>query len=450
MWLVLTFVATIFAFGNVQDITPTNANIVDESPFVMVAFTIAGCGHCAALKPTWEELALLGIEGGTIASVDCDEHKTTLCGNIFSFPTLRVYRRGEMSAYTGKRTLEALHLFVDKGAGRAVRQVNTEQEHDFSNRDSAAVIVATSACSESKLAAANDATDRQFFFLQQTAAAESYSVELRRGAEVILWDNVESLDAFVTREAHPLVAPYDKFVHSTSGRPLVILFHDSALEDIETTLEAVKTAARGTRDSNLLFCSAHTDVWDGKRIGLTSYPAIALVETDKLNIHYAYPNNEFNGAALLKWLQQYLAKELSRTRVSLALPSGEDEHTAVRTVVSDNFEQVVYDNDKDVLVYFRSDYCGSSKRFDSEWTLLVSRLKDMDAPGLRLGVADGWANDWPDEVQVVGLPDIRLFPADEKKESKRFHGDRTAENIIKWMQPRALHPITETAADKEL
>ena len=142
--------------------------------------------------------------------------------------------------------------------------------------------------------------------------------------------------------------------------------------------------------------------------------------TNKLNVHYAYPYDEFSDQSLVTWLQSFLDGTLNRTRVSLPVPTSQG---AVRQIVGDNFQAEVMDNEQDVLVYFRSDHCGSSKKFDPVWADLVDKLSGK-ASTLILATADGWSNDWPDWVKVVGLPDVRLFPGDAKESPKRFHGDR--------------------------
>jgi hypothetical protein len=48
--------------------------------------------------------------------------------------------------------------------------------------------------------------------------------------------------------------------------------------------------------------------------------------------------------------------------------------------------------------------------------------------------ADGWANDWPDWLNIVGLPDVRLFPADAPLSSVRYTGQRTVADMLAWLQ----------------
>ena len=217
MWLVVLAASLAAGAGlsDVMSLDPSSASLVDEAPFVLVAFTLAGCGHCAALKPTWQRLG--AAFPNRVANVDCDAHRQTLCRDVHSFPTIRAYRAGKMTPYNGKRDLDSLSLLVDKLSGLPVRQASAEGE--WISRD-AAVVVATAQCSLDMLEAAAEATDRKYYFVQLTTPSDKCQVDVVRnkGAERATWTGGDvSLADFVIQEANPLVSPFDKFVHARSG-----------------------------------------------------------------------------------------------------------------------------------------------------------------------------------------------------------------------------------------
>ncbi len=55
--------------------------------------------------------------------------------------------------------------------------------------------------------------------------------------------------------------------------------------------------------------------------------------------------------------------------------------------------------------------------------------------------ADGWANDWPDWLNIVGLPDIRVFPADDRRASVRYSGPRNASALVSWLRDKAYGAV---------
>ena len=60
------------------------------------------------------------------------------------------------------------------------------------------------------------------------------------------------------------------------------------------------------------------------------------------------------------------------------MPAEQDE--AVYTVVSKSFEDVVYDDDKDVFMEFYATWCGHCKRLAPIWQQLAEKFED--APSL--------------------------------------------------------------------
>ena len=64
--------------------------------------------------------------------------------------------------------------------------------------------------------------------------------------------------------------------------------------------------------------------------------------------------------------------------------------------------------------------------------------------------ADGWANDWDEGLGLSGLPDLRLFPADDKNASasKRYAGPRDAASMLSWLRTMAYNELPVPRQDE--
>ena len=93
-------------------------DIIKKSPNLTILFYWNMCGHCTALKPTWDKVcnkykndnncSILNVEVSQIKNLNAKYKK-----GVNGFPTISKYRNGKkIGEYNGERTLKDINKFV--------------------------------------------------------------------------------------------------------------------------------------------------------------------------------------------------------------------------------------------------------------------------------------------------------------------------------------------------
>ena len=119
-------------------------------------------------------------------------------------------------------------------------------------------------------------------------------------------------------------------------------------------------------------------------------------------------------------------------------PIPEKQEGPVTVVVAKNYQDVVVDNEKDVLLEFYAPWCGHCKALAPKYEELAGMYKNY-ADKITIAKVDATANDVPDEIQ--GFPTIKLFRAGEKSEPVDYSGSRTIEDLANFIRDNGSHHI---------
>ncbi|CAK8695988.1 unnamed protein product [Clavelina lepadiformis] len=109
-----------------------NEVALDKSKKVFVEFYAPWCGHCKALKPTWEKLGEKFKDNDDIVIAMMDSTANEVEGiEVQGFPTLKFFPSGEHEQaldYNGERSLDAMVEYVESNGVKVSEDVGDEEE----------------------------------------------------------------------------------------------------------------------------------------------------------------------------------------------------------------------------------------------------------------------------------------------------------------------------------
>jgi len=152
-------------------------------------------------------------------------------------------------------------------------------------------------------------------------------------------------------------------------------------------------------------------------------------------VHYAFDETaEFLHDSVGQWISKFINNELTPTIKSEPIPESNDG--PVKIVVANNFDQIVNDPSKDVLLEFYAPWCGHCKKLSPIYEELGISLKDSH-PNVVIAKVDATANDVSPKFGIKGFPTIKFFKGDNKTPID-YEGDRSLEDMKKFIEENTV------------
>jgi len=146
----------------------------------------------------------------------------------------------------------------------------------------------------------------------------------------------------------------------------------------------------------------------------------------------------FSVPKVTNFLEDYSAGKLQPYMKSEPIPDGKDGH--VTKVVALNFEEIVMDKTKDVLIEFYAPWCGHCKQLKPEYEKLAENMA-ADSDSVVIAAIDATANKIPSQFKVTGFPTIFWVPKNDKDSPKIYDGPRTSDGMTAWVAKEATQEL---------
>ncbi|KAG1755646.1 thioredoxin-like protein [Suillus lakei] len=419
----------------------TFSSAVNAEPLILVEFYAPWCGHCKALAPHYEEAATaLKAKDIKIAKVDCVD-QADLCQShgVQGYPTLKVFRNGEPTDYSGPRKADGIISYMIKQSLPAVSDVTASNLNEFQNADKIVVLAYVSSTTKAPApefsATADKHRDEYLFGITSDAAAIA-AAGVTPPAIVVY----RNFDEHVTEYPYPpsavTVAEMEGWLQQLS----VPILGEVNGETYAMYAGSAKPLAYLAK-INFVWIDATKFGDHAKALNLAEpkWPSFVIQSLDD-QLKYPYDQSKpVEAEAVSAMVAEYLDGKLLPKLKSQPIPESQDE--SVFTLVGDQFDEVVYDDSKDVFVEFYATWCGHCKRLKPIWDSLADHFAEAK-DRLVIAKMESQENDLPASApfRISGFPTLKFKPAGSR-EFLEYSGDRELESLITYVEENAKNSL---------
>lgn len=432
-------------------------SVIKDNEFVLVEFYAPWCGHCKSLAPEYAKAAKELEEKGSpikLGKVDAtEETKLAEDFGIRGYPTLKFFRSGSPIEYGGGRQADDIVNWLSKKTGPAALDIDNVEAAETFIKSQSVVIVGFFKDRESDeaktfLSVANAVDDFQFAI---TSNEDVYAKYEAKCGSIILFKNFdegksvyegdsseESIKKFVTVQSMPLIVDFNhdsaQKIFGGDIKSHLLMFISKEAGHIEKYAEPAKDLAKQFRDK-VLFVTINADEEDHQRIleffGMKKeeVPSMRLIRLEDDMAKYKPKDAELSPSNIKSFVQDFLDGKLKQHLLSQELPEDWDK-TPVVTLVSTNFDEVVFNKDKNVLVEFYAPWCGHCKQLAPIFDQLGEKFKDDDS--VLIAKIDSTANEL-EHTKITSFPTLKYYKKGDNAVVD-YNGERTLEGFVKFIE----------------
>lgn len=238
----------------------------------------------------------------------------------------------------------------------------------------------------------------------------------------------------------PLMVPTvfeftEEEIEAIFGQQQSSLFLFRSGDDKDAAFMKVYEEAAKANKGKMLF--SFSDIQDGIQSRIAEFMGVtkdhlptlrAILPADMKKFESETKVAEMTVESVTKFIDDIQSGAIKPHLKSEEVPASND--APVTVVVGKNFEEIVKDNTKDVLVEFYAPWCGHCKKLAPIYDELGEKYKDNK--DLVIAKMDATANE-AEGVNVRGFPTIMFYPKDNK-EGVQYEGDRTLEAFSSYLE----------------
>ncbi|KAB0796261.1 hypothetical protein PPYR_10322 [Photinus pyralis] len=361
-------------------------DFISSRDYVLVDFYAPWCGQCQDLEPEYAMVAqtlALSESPVELGKVDVTEEESLADDhNIKVIPTLVLFKKGKTRAeYTGELVAEKIVEWLTRRCGPPAQDLQGVENVQALIEEFDVVVIGffkdqSSKNAEVFLEFADSTFSVPFGITSDEDSFAEYSV---KNGDIVLFKkfddrkvkfggelNVKGLQTFLREESRPLISEFEPDLLETDGvRGFVLLFLDKLSEESSRIEDEARSVAKLFKQ-DIMFVSVDTEIGanqaalDMLNVKDEDVPTMRIAKPARNIKRFVPESNDLTAESIQKFVEDYLSGKIKPQFLGADLP--EDwKKGFVYTLVSSNFESVVFDTEKDVLVEFHKTSCGYCK-----------------------------------------------------------------------------------------
>ncbi|KAL1552756.1 protein disulfide-isomerase [Salvia divinorum] len=440
------------------------SEFIEKNTFVMVEFYAPWCGHCQALAPEYAAAATeLKDEGVVLAKVDAaEETELSQKFDVQGFPTIFFFVDGVHKPYPGQRTKDAIVSWLKKKTGPGLHNITTTEEAERVLADEDKIVLAyleslVGSDSEEFSGASKIEDDVNFYQTTSPEVAKLFQIDpqAKRPSVVMIKKDEEKFNQFGGQFTKSAIA---EFVYKNKLALVTTMTRESAPLVFENPIKKQLILFATSNDSEKFYpiFTEAAKVFKGKLLcvyveldnedvgkpvseyfGVDGETPSVLAYTGNDDARKFMLDGEITVDNIKSFGEKFLGDNLKPFYKSDPIPENNDGD--VKIVVGDNFDEIVLDESKDVLLEMYAPWCGHCQSLEPIYNKLGKHLRGIGS--LVIAKMDGTTNEHP-RAKSDGFPTILFFPAGNKSfDPITFEDDRTVVAFYKFLKKHASIPF---------
>ncbi|XP_051877246.1 protein disulfide-isomerase-like [Pristis pectinata] len=412
-----------------------------------------------------------------LGKVDASEEKDLVKEfNIHQYPTLKFFMKGDRKNplnCTGVRTYSSIITWLKRRIGAsALRLTSITQIKTFIESEDVVVVGFFKDLkgndTQTFYETAQDIPDLPFGITNNAKHFVKYGVtrdtvilfrkfeEKRVDYEITDENRLEKniLTKFIKVNELHLVTEYNQ-VSSMKTFDVdidshLLLFADKTSKEFNEMHESFKAAAVHFKGQIIFIFVDTNESRNGRireffQIRDLDIPAVRMINVTE-TVRYRMQADKVTTEAVETFCQAYLDGKEKPQQPSEELPEDWNKNP-VKVLVGTNFEEVVFNNTKDVFVLFCAPWSQRCKDIYSIWDQLGKKYKNSET--FVIAKIDITANEVDSVVIVEEYPSFKYFPADSKRKIVHYTGAHTLEALLQFLDKQEELKLQETGSSTE-